>query len=54
LLKRAKDEGISVEWLEELAKQVTSWSQFRDIVYEWLAEGQQAQEEATDGPHPQY
>jgi len=54
LLKRAKDEGISVEWLEELAKQVTSWSQFRDIVYEWLAEGQHAQEEATDGPHTQH
>jgi hypothetical protein len=51
LLRQAKEEGISVEWMEGLAKQVTSWSQFRDIVSETMAEGQPSHEEATDGAH---
>lgn len=49
LLREAKDAGISIDWMAGLAKQVTSWSQFRDAVIETLNEGPPEDEEATDG-----
>jgi hypothetical protein len=51
LLDDAKSVGISVDWLEWLAKRVTSWSQFRDQVIAEINAGQPEDQEATDGPH---
>ena len=52
LLKEAKDARICLEWLEGFAKRVTSWSQFRDVITDWLNEWDQQDEEATDGENP--
>lgn len=52
LLKQAKDAGMCLDWMESFAKQVTSWSQFRDVVSETLNKWQIEDEEATDGTHP--
>lgn len=49
LLKQAKDAGMCLDWMESFAKQVTSWSQFRDVVSETLSKWQIEDEEATDG-----
>ena len=51
LLKEAKDAGMCLDWMEGFAKQVTSWSQFRNVVSETLLQWAQEDEEATDGPH---
>lgn len=56
LLKDARDGGIEIDWLEELSKQVTSWTQFR-LSVEAAMIGDECQEqddmmnleEATDG-----
>ena len=56
LLKDARDGGIAIDWLEELSKQVTSWTQFR-LSVEAAMIGDECQEqddmmnleEATDG-----
>lgn len=52
LLKRAKDSGMSLEWLEGFAKQTTSWACFRDEVQSTLDEWAREEQEAKDGPHP--
>lgn len=52
LLKDAKDAGMCLDWLEGFAKQVRSWSQFRNVITQTLLEWQVDDEEATDGPHP--
>jgi len=54
LLKEAKDAGMCLDWMEGFAKQVTSWSQFRDVVSETLRAWQIEDEEATDGQNPQH
>jgi len=49
LLKNAKDAGMCLEWMESFAKQVTSWSQFRDVIIETLNRWKLEDEEANDG-----
>jgi hypothetical protein len=50
LLKEARAAGVSVDWMEELAKVVNSWTQFRNPVEEELdAIYSSTDEEATDG-----
>ena len=61
LLKDARDAGIEIDYLQDLAKQVTSWTQFRTTV-DAVIFGDTTDEtrtccdakEATDGPHPQH
>lgn len=38
LLKEARTCDMDVEWMESLAKQVSSWSQFRDLVGEQISQ----------------
>jgi hypothetical protein len=53
LLKEARAAGVSVDWMEELAKVSNSWTQFRAPVEEELdAIYSSIDEEATDGTHP--
>ncbi len=52
LLRDAKDVGISIEWMEQMAKRATSWSRFRDTVLDEINADPPSGEEATDGPHP--
>lgn len=59
LLKDARDAGIDIDHLQELSKQVTSWTQFRTIVEaDMLGDSDDATgtscdaTEATDGTHP--
>lgn len=52
LLKRAKDEGMCLDWMESFAKEVQYWSQFRNVVTETLIKWRKEDEEATDGTHP--
>lgn len=49
LLQEARDAGISLDWLEQFAKRVTSWSRFRDEVSATLRDGPPNDQEATDG-----
>lgn len=49
LLKEAKDAGMCLDWMESFAKQVHSWSQFRNLVTDTLREWEKEAEEATDG-----
>jgi len=49
LLKEARDAGMCLDWMESFAKQVTSWSQFRDVVTDTLLKWQIENEEGTDG-----
>jgi hypothetical protein len=53
LLRRAKDEGMCLDWLESFAKSVFSWANFRNVVTEtldqWRIEGERR---ATDGENP--
>lgn len=49
LLRKAHASGVCVDWMESVAKQVTSWSQFRDIVEEAINE---TTEDYSDGPNP--
>lgn len=51
LLEDAKSVGISIEWLEWLAKRVTSWTQFRQQVLDEINAGPPEDTEATDGPN---
>lgn len=53
LLKEAKQAGMCLDWLEQFAKQVRSWSQFRDTVSQTLRDWETEDEEATDGTHTQ-
>lgn len=53
VLKEARAYGVSIEWMEELAKSVGNWSEYRnsvDAVIRQIIED----EEATYGPHPQH
>jgi len=52
LLEDARAVGISIDWLEWLAKRVTSWTQFRDQVTAEINAGPSGQKEATIGTHP--
>lgn len=59
LLKDARDAGIDIDYLQELSKQVTSWTQFRTIVEaDMLGDSDDATgtscdaTEATDGTNP--
>lgn len=61
LLKDARDAGIEIDYLQELAKQVKSWTEFRTIVESNMlgdtddctgSSGDAT--EGTDGPHPQH
>ena len=61
LLKDARDIGVNIDWLEQLAKEVTSWTQFRlsveaSIIGDECQDQDNAAElmEATDGPHTQH
>jgi hypothetical protein len=49
ILEEARGAGINIDWLEWLAKRVTSWTQFRNRVTEEIDAGKPADEEATDG-----
>lgn len=50
LLKEAREVGINVEAMCDFAKQVSSWSQFRDVVSEEIRLiYEQQEQEATDG-----
>ena len=53
LLKDAKEAGMCLDWMEGFAKQVSSWSQFRDVIADTLREWRQQEEDATDGTNPQ-
>lgn len=48
VLKEAREFGVSVEWLEQLAKSVASWTQYRNTVDEAISQIIK-DEEATDG-----
>lgn len=48
VLKEAKQIGVSIEWMEQLAKEVGSWTQFRNAVDEVINQIID-DEEATDG-----
>lgn len=52
LLKEARAVGVSVEWMEELAKVASCWTQFRSPVDQEIQSILAEDEEATDGPHP--
>jgi hypothetical protein len=52
LLKEARDVGIDVEEMADFAKQVSSWSRFRDAVNTEIRSRYNENEEATDGTHP--
>lgn len=53
LLKEAREVGINVEGMCEFAKEVSGWSQFRDVVSQAIRRSYEQQEqEAKDGPHP--
>lgn len=52
LLKEAKDAGMCLDWMEAFAKQVSSWSMFRNTVIDALNQWAAEEKEATDGPHP--
>jgi hypothetical protein len=52
LLKEAKDAGACLDWMEGFAKQVYSWSQFRNVISETLREWAKEEEEGKDGTHP--
>ncbi len=49
LLEDAKAVGVSIEWLEWLAKRVTSWTQFQSQVLDEINSGPPQTEGATDG-----
>jgi hypothetical protein len=49
LLKEAKDAGMCLDWMQDFAKKVTSWTQFRDVVFQTLRRWELEDEEATDG-----
>lgn len=51
LLKEAKQAGMCLDWLEQFAKQVRTWSQFRNTVSQTLREWEAEDEEANDGTH---
>ena len=51
LLKDARNCGIDVERMVDFAKQVFSWSQFRDAVLEHINKYHAERTEATDGTH---
>lgn len=51
LLKEAKDAGMCLDWMEAFAKQVTSWTQFRDVISETLRQWDSEDKEAKDGTH---
>jgi hypothetical protein len=44
--------GTKPEVLEVAAKQVYSWSQFRNVISETLREWAKEEEEGKDGTHP--
>lgn len=46
LLKQARDIGVDVEWMVGVAKHVTSWSQFRNLIEDEMGLGNDEQEEA--------
>ena len=52
LLKNAHAHGVLVDWMETVAKQVTSWSQFRDLVDDAIDRASRYSQEGDDGPHP--
>jgi hypothetical protein len=50
MLKQARECGVDVAWMERVAKEVTSWTQFRDAVSEAIAGMYDNEDqEATDG-----
>jgi len=51
LLKEAWACGVSVDWMESIAKETSSWSRFRDDVNDAINELYES-EEAYDGTHP--
>lgn len=52
LLKEAKDAGMCLDWMEAFAKQVSSWSMFRNTVIDALNQWAAEEKEATDGQNP--
>jgi hypothetical protein len=53
MLKQARECGVDVAWMERVAKDVTSWTQFRDAVSEAIAGMYDNEDqEATDGQNP--
>lgn len=49
LLREAKDAGMCLDWMEGFAKQVWSWSQFRNVVTETLRDWENGTEEDANG-----
>jgi len=49
LLKEARTAGVSVEWLEQLAKSVASWTEFRSSVECYIDQITSEDPEADDG-----
>jgi len=45
LLKEARDWGVDVEWMVDVAKQVTSWSQFKNTVSSQIPEPDAGEED---------
>jgi hypothetical protein len=52
LLKEARAAGVSVEWLEQLAKAVSSWTEFRSSVECYIDHITSEDPEADDGTNP--
>jgi hypothetical protein len=52
LLKEARDAGIDVEKMVDVAKQCNSWAVFRDSLNEVLQDIYTEQQEAADGTRP--
>jgi hypothetical protein len=53
LLKQAREYGVCIDWMEELSKSVSSWTQYRNAIDEVVRQIIE-DEEATDGTHPQH
>jgi len=56
-LKQAHGLGVPMHWMEEIAKKVTSWSQWRALMEDAISSygcppTQEDEEEATDGQNP--
>lgn len=52
LLREAKDAGMCLDWMEGFAKQVLSWSEFRNEITSTLSEWAAEAKEGTDGTNP--
>lgn len=53
LLQRSYEVGVSVSWMESTSKRCRCWSEWRNLMDDAIQTQLEADEEATDGTHPQ-